>query len=144
MDDERTALHESVHAVIGLLSGLEIESILIDPPRAIVHADARSPEAAAAWVRFLVAPCAAQLVFGADDGLEHDLERARAVVATVHEDDPQCYIEARLAEAKQMVIAHQPTIEAVADELIKAGALSGEQVRSVMVKSWVSSASGAA
>jgi hypothetical protein len=132
--DKRTALHEAVHAVIGLFSGLEIETVLMHPPRVIAHIDACSSEASAARVRFLVAPCAAQLVFGADDGLEHDLERARAVIATLHEDDPQRYIEARLAEAKKLVIAHQPTIEAVAAELLKAGELRGARVRQLMAQ----------
>jgi hypothetical protein len=130
MSRELVAIHEAAHAAVALAVGLSPLSIKIEPTQGeagtvagLAPFDDTSATREQIALVYL-AGRAAQLHAGADDrGCIKDMEFVREL------EVPGFYqLE---AEARRLVAANWPAINAVAAELLLRGTLTGREVRSI-------------
>lgn len=134
INERRDAIHEACHAVVGLLVGEWVYAVSLDPPRTTFAEwmDGTRP----AILRRLAAgaaPCAAQVVFGMDDGLEHDMQMTRTLELFLHPVERERYVRPFLAGLQELVRRHEDAIERVASELLVRRKLTGQQLRELVV-----------
>jgi hypothetical protein len=134
MVDERRrlALHESSHAVVAALLGVGITGVSLDPPRTIFAGWTADLNLLARRLAAGLAPCMAQLTFGVDHWLEHDMEMAWRLAPLLDPIDPAQYLRRLAADLQEIVAENEETIERVAQELVRLGKLDGDQVRAII------------
>jgi ATP-dependent Zn protease len=133
---ERVALHESCHAVVGLLAGIDVTGMSLDPPVTIFTPPPWTPtdyrKAVLQRLVMEMAPCAAQTVFGADFLLEDDLEQVWTLAPILDRVDPDACVRRLLAILQGIVAEYKKMIEQVAGALLIRGRLAGPELRQIM------------
>ena len=145
MTPQRTALHESSHAVLATLCGIEITEVTMEPPQCVTQSPIWAVEGSEAWGLPLAATdpevagqmavslvtVVAQRLWGADPGNYDDARHARAMAARI--DDSE-YTDKLLTVLEEVVVELKPVIEAVAAELCETKTLTGARVREIIDK----------
>jgi hypothetical protein len=134
-ETRRIALHESCHAVIGLLAGVDITEVSLDPP--VTNFTGRgAPNQRCVLQEFALtlAPVAAQPVFGFDPFLADDMEQAKILGAQLQAVDRKEYGQRLLDILHGEIAANAELIEEVAGALIRHKHLDGAEVRRIIAE----------
>jgi hypothetical protein len=133
---ERVALHESCHAVVGLLAGVEVIQLTLDPPRTTFTPPPwTTNDYRRAVLRRLaldLAPCAAQRTFGVDPFLAGDVQSASALAPFLDPVNPDTCVRRLLGVIQGVVAEYKETIERVAQQLVLRGWLTGAELREIV------------
>jgi ATP-dependent Zn protease len=128
----RVALHESCHAFVAALLEIRVTKVSLDPPATIFADWTADRNLIARRLIAGLAPCMAQLTFGVDHWLEHDMEMAWRLAPLFDPIDPARYLRRLGADLQEIVAENEEAIEAVAEALLERGQLSGDQVRQIV------------
>lgn len=148
MDREATAYHEAGHAIIAHELGADVDNITCDSSgRERGHCTLKESMSAENHAVWSAAGTEAQRKFleskgvkkgiGQDDGCMDDLDgvldAAEVESGTDDLGSNAAIINARWERARKMVEDHWPQIERLANELMRRGTMTGDDIRSVIM-----------